>query len=110
MIQSIIPEQIYQSTLDEWEHIETKIQQSKIPRIPYKKIIGKSLTEFITECRAEGLSSHQTMAKFMGLDEVKIFKMKNPHQIERLFKNIKTSVCARFSEQKASIRRLKSGN
>lgn len=90
-----------QSNLNNWDVVNQQINLSKIKRINYKEIFGKSLTEKITELKVKGIKSAEAI-KILN-DEA----IKNGYIDISLFNRIKISVCSRYAEQGTAIKRLK---
>lgn len=97
---------VIQSSLDDWQHVKEQIDRSKIRRFPHKKILGMTLTKYITDCRRMELSSHQTLSKLLKDEGVNIFIFENPLDKDEYIKNLKISVSARYGEQSS----LEDGN
>lgn len=89
-----------QTCLNEWEFIKTNIERSTIKRYPYKQLLGISLTNYILQCKKQGLSSHETIRKIINENDIMLYMMDNEHEAQKLYDNIKISVCARFSEER----------
>ena len=85
--------------LNEWEEIEKKIEQSKIKRYPYKKLLGESLTARIHRLRAKGHNSYETYSILIRNPKIQEFLARFPLEANKMMENLKVSVCARFAEQ-----------
>ena len=88
-----------QTCLGDWEVVEEQIQRSKIKRYPYKKLLGVSLTRFILSCKANELSSHQTISQILSQPLIRAYLFENPEEHNNFLKNIQISVSARYSEE-----------
>lgn len=89
-----------QEKLNEWKVIENKIHFSKIKRFPYKRMLGKSLTKYILECKEAGFTAEQTIMRLYKEDVIQRYIENNKSFEEKLKDNIRTSVCARYSEER----------
>ena len=95
-----------QTHIDDWSFIEKKIEMNKSKRIPYKSILGESLTSYVTRLRDQGLSSSQVMGQLVREPSMAFFIINHIHMKEKLYDMIQSSICGRFSEQKALENRL----
>src|SRR6056297_3262474 len=86
---------------DDWDHVEKKIEESKIFRVPYKAILDISFTKYILKCRDEGLDSTQTIAKILREPSMQDYIRENIHKKDKIIENIITSTKARFSEERS---------
>jgi phenylalanine-4-hydroxylase len=94
-----------QTNFTEYDEVERQIERSKIFRFPYKEMLKESMTAFITSAKARGLDFRETMRLFYEQDGVQQYIITNPHLKDRLDKNVYTTICARFAEQKSFMRR-----
>jgi len=90
--------------IDEWGYVEKQINRSKIKRYPYKKILGMSLTNYILNCRRDGLNSAETFGKLLLEKNIAIYEFQNPFEVKKFRDNIWTSICARFSEENSRFK------
>lgn len=94
-----------QKTIDEdWEHVGEQIDRSIIFRVPWKKLLGESLTSNILRLREKGYSSKEVYEILKESEDVKFYLRKNPKIKEKILENLKISVSARFGENKTSDR------
>ena len=94
-----IPKVWVQTPLENWLHVKDQVKRSKIKRFPHTKILGMTLTKYITDCRREGLSSSQTLSNLLKDEGVKIYIFENPLDEDEYMKNLKIGVSARYAEQ-----------
>ena len=94
-----VPKIVIQTNVNEWDRVECEIKKSKIRRFPYKTMIGRSLTDYILDCKSRGKSSHQTIGLILREKGVIDYLKDNRFDTYKLQKNIEVSVCARFSEE-----------
>lgn len=83
-----------------WDIIDEQIQRSKIKRFDYKSLLGKTLTEVITDYKNKGLDSSKTTILINDTLAQKGITQTN------IFRKVRISVCARYGEQNASMKRL----
>lgn len=81
--------------MENWGIVNEQIERSNIFRMPWKKILGRSLTEYILKLKFKGHTSEETM-KIM-LNHPKIKEMQGRLR-EIAIKNIRISVAARYGE------------
>lgn len=90
-----------QANLNNWDIINIQIQKSSIKRVNWVEILGKTLTQEITEHRLNGLSSENTY---------KVIKSKlllNNITDTDILRRLRISVSARYGEQKAFNNRMR---
>lgn len=88
-----------QTGLDDYEVVEEQVKRSKIYRIPYKKIIGESLTSYCYRNFDKELSSSQVLARLIRLKGISaLFAKANQKQKQVILKNLKISVSSRHVE------------
>lgn len=83
-----------------WEVVEEKINQSKITRYPWKRLLGESLSSKIYKLRAKGMSSIEVFNVLSTHPKVADFIDQRPKERYKVLENLKISVCARFGESK----------
>lgn len=88
--------------LNEWNEVNNKIEGSTIKRMPWKKILGESLTARIHKLRNKGHNSDETYSILVRNPSVGTYCRNNPLEAQRLLENLKISVCARFGESKTA--------
>ena len=77
---------------------QQEAEKSTIPRLAWKKLIGQTLTAYITDQHNLGLTGEQIYDKIVTRHKYLTTDAKHRLQI---------SISARISEQKAMIKRLK---
>lgn len=82
-----------------WEIINEQVQRTKIRRINYKAIFGKTLTAYITDLRLQGLNSTQT--EYVIVEHLKRLHCNTPELVRR----IQISISARYGEQESAAKR-----
>lgn len=87
-----------QTDLYNWGHVKDQINTRR--RIDWASILGKTLTERITELSIEGYNSE------MIYKIIKSELLKNGYDEVDVFRRLKISVCARCGEQKAHSNRI----
>ncbi len=88
--------------LNEWDEINKKIVISKIKRMPWKKILGESLTARIHRLRNKRHNSDETYSILIRNPAIETYCKKNPLEVPKLLENLKISICARFGESKTA--------
>lgn len=86
-------------TINDYQVVEDNIDRSKIFRFSYKKIIGESLTSFITRQREKGFNSLEAKHNLIGLPNVKEYLSRFPMMKNQFMHNIEISISARYAEQ-----------
>jgi len=95
---------------NEWNIINKQIERSKIPRIGWKRILGKSLTKYVAEQFANGLSSNDALVvlKDKIRDNGILMKLRQEGwSAEQVLSNLKIGVCARYGEIKSERNEIK---
>ena len=82
----------------DWGVVKQKVEISNIPRFNYKKLLGESLTSFIT--KNNHLDTIALRNEVLRQQEVRLYLDKNPHLVPRFINNIETSISSRKAEQK----------
>jgi len=95
--------------LDEWDEVNKKISESKIVRIPWKKILGESLTARVHRLRNKGHNSDEVYSILTRNPSIMVYCKNNPLRATRLLENLKISVCARFGESKTASKIWREG-
>lgn len=88
--------------LNEWDEVNKKIESSRIRRMPWKKILGESLTARIHKIKNKGHNSDETYSILVRNPAIGTYCRNNPLEAQRLLENLKISVCARFGESKTA--------
>lgn len=83
----------------DWEIVNTNIEISKITRFNYKKILGESLTSYVTKLKLYGCSSKEAKEFILTLPSVINFLDQNPKERDKFINNLNISVSSRFAEQ-----------
>ena len=90
--------------LNEWDEINKKVEISKIKRLPWKKILGESLTARIHKLRNKGHNSDEVYSILIRNPAVQEYCDQNPNEVQTLLENLKISVCARFGESRTAAK------
>jgi len=85
--------------MNDWNIITQSIDNSKIKRFNYKKILGESLTAFVTKFKILGYTSADIKETIFQLPSVQNFLIHNPSIKQDFIKNVNISVSSRFAEQ-----------
>lgn len=95
--------------MNEWKEA---VERSRITRIPYKKYLGMSLTEYVKKNYRNGIPQdeivHQILQTLVRKDGFGEGSMKI--QFSKVVENVKISVSARITENKIYSKELKGGN
>lgn len=83
---------------DDWDTVNSKVKESKIFRFPYKKLLGESLTSYVT--RHPQLSYEDIRENLLKEPTIDTYLRNKPHLYPKFFENLKTSVSSRKAEQK----------
>ena len=86
--------------MSNYKIVQNNIKRSKIFRFSYKKIIGESLTSFITKQREKGFDSLAAKHNLIGLPSIKEYFNKYPMMKNQFMHNIEISISSRYAEQK----------
>ncbi len=82
--------------MEEWKKA---VKRSKIPRLPWKKILGKTLTEFIIEQKSLGRTKEEISQILWQILKTKEDILRRfGFTLEKAFENAKISIGARFAE------------
>lgn len=88
----------------EWDNIQKKIEQSTIYRVPWKRILGETLTSRIHKLKNKGNSWQETY-DIISLDKNLILFLAQHGKLQRkVLQNLYISVCARYGESKTAER------
>jgi hypothetical protein len=90
--------------LNEWDEVNKKIEISKIKRMPWKKILGESLTARIHRLRNKGHNSDETYSILIRNPLIQKFCDENPNEVKKVLENLKISICARYGESKTAAK------
>lgn len=88
------------NTINDYTIVEQQVERSKIFRFSYRKIIGESLTSFVTKQKELGFNSLDTKNNLLTLESVILYLNKYPMMKEQFINNINISISSRFAEQK----------
>ena len=84
--------------------ISKQIKKSKIFRVPYKKILGESLTARIHKLRLKGYTSKETINIIKRHPAFISYLNEYPKIQDKVLENLKISVSARYGESKTAER------
>jgi len=79
-----------------WRVVREQINKSQISRLPWKMMLGETLTNAITKLRSEGHGANGTLIILHDRLLTKGFNN------EDVFEKLKISVSARYGEQKSA--------
>jgi hypothetical protein len=89
----------YDSKEENWDYLREKINISKIDRLPWKKILGKTLVDEILLLEKQGLTPSETYDKLISKKEIKqLLRISNAEKRQEIKDRIKNSTSARFAE------------
>jgi len=83
-------------------NVGSQIRKSGIKRYNWEKFLGKPLTKVILKYRNEGYTQKETFEAIASNYKINGFLEQNPYQRDKMLKNIKISVSARFIENKTA--------
>lgn len=92
-----------EETLENWDLVNKKIDETKIFRFNYKKILGETLTEFITN--REHLSNTEIIEEFFNNYSIKKYLNSNPFVEKKLRESVRISVSSRKAEHNSYNKR-----
>jgi hypothetical protein len=81
-----------------WDVVDDQIERSKIKRYPWKKVIGRSLTQEILFLKKKGLNVKETFEKLINDQRIESFIIDHESEAKNILKNIEISVHARYGE------------
>ena len=87
--------------MNDYDTVEEQVKRSKIFRFSYPKIIGESLTRFVTKQRQQGFNSNDIVHNLLELKGVQDYFNKFPMMKQHFIKNVKISVSSRCAEQES---------
>jgi hypothetical protein len=84
----------------DWDVVNEQIKRSKIKRVNWKKILGRSLTCAILELKKEGLNSNECFFVLKTGSPIASYINTHFSGKEKLLENLRISVSARYGESK----------
>ncbi len=93
-----------------WDVVDEQIERSKIKRFPWKKILGKSLTQEILLKKKQDLTVKETFEALANDERITNFILEYPKQEKDLIKNLEISVHARYGENNTAEKVMREGN
>ena len=84
--------------------VKQAIEKSTINRFDWKNKLGISLTELILKKRKDGLTQNQTLKEILNDKRIIKYIQENPRQANKMIKNLKISINARYIENKTAER------
>lgn len=89
---------------DNWSNVQDKITSSKIQRFNYNKLLGESLTSYITKRKDK--SNLEIEKEIMNTQNVKELILTNHFIKSKFLENVRNSINSRRAEQQTHLRRL----
>jgi len=96
--------------LDNWGEVNSQIKKSTIKRMPWKKILGESLTARIHRIRNKGHNSDETYSILVRNPSMQSYCKANPLEVPKLLENLKISICARYGESSTASKIYREAN
>lgn len=93
-----------QTKVNEWDYVKEQISRSKIKRISWRRIFGTSLTQKILELKMQGYHSVSAIKTLAASPQFQKFIIQNPDMADQAIKNLKNSVCSRYSENQTAMK------
>ena len=84
--------------INEWDTVNEQVQRSKIKRLPWKFILGESLTAVIKTNKMKGYNSDTTYNFILNNTKLQSYIANNPFWKDQILNNLWISVCARYGE------------
>lgn len=93
-----------QTNVNDWDFVSNQISNSKVKRISWRKIYGKSLTRRILELKMEGHHSVSAIKTLAASPQFQKFIIQYPEMTEQAIKNLKNSVHSRYAENQTAMK------